>query len=60
MCPHQAAGNAGIAISYDTRAVALIYDGERVSGVRSAVVLACGGVEANAVLHNAAFRCGRV
>jgi tricarballylate dehydrogenase len=55
----QAAGNAGIAISYDTRAVALIYDGERVSGVRArrngrfvefavrAVVLACGGFEAN-------------
>src|SRR2546427_609779 len=48
-----------IAISYDTRAVALIYDGERVNGVRArrngrfvefavrAVVLACGGFEAN-------------
>jgi tricarballylate dehydrogenase len=55
----QAAEKAGIAISYDTRAVALIYDGERVTGVRArrngklaefparAVVLACGGFEAN-------------
>jgi tricarballylate dehydrogenase len=55
----QAADKAGIAISYDTRAVALLYDGERVSGVRArrngklaefsarAVVLACGGFEAN-------------
>jgi tricarballylate dehydrogenase len=55
----QAAEKAGITISYDTRAVALIYDGERVRGVRArrngklaefsarAVVLACGGFEAN-------------
>jgi tricarballylate dehydrogenase len=55
----QAVAKAGIAISYDTRAVALLYDGERVSGVRArrngklaefsarAVVLACGGFEAN-------------
>ena len=55
----RAAGKAGIDIKYDTRAVALIYDGERVSGVRAkqngrivefpahAVVLACGGFEAN-------------
>jgi tricarballylate dehydrogenase len=55
----QAAAKAGIDISYDTRAVALIYDGERVRGVRAkrhgkpvefparAVVLACGGFEAN-------------
>jgi tricarballylate dehydrogenase len=50
---------AGIDVSYDTRAVSLVYDGERVSGVRAkrdgrmvefsarAVVLACGGFEAN-------------
>ena len=49
----------GIEISYETRAVALIYDGERVLGVKAkvrgkpvdfharAVVLACGGFEAN-------------
>jgi tricarballylate dehydrogenase len=49
----------GIAIFYETRAVSLIYDGERVAGVRArqkgkpvefgarAVVLACGGFEAN-------------
>jgi len=55
----QAAAKAGITISYDTRAVALVYDGERVTGVRAkrngklaefparAVVLACGGFEAN-------------
>jgi tricarballylate dehydrogenase len=55
----QAAAKAGISISYDTRAVALLYDGERVAGVRArrngkpaefsarAVVLACGGFEAN-------------
>jgi tricarballylate dehydrogenase len=55
----QAAERAGITVSYDTRAVALIYDGERVTGVRArrngklaefparAVVLACGGFEAN-------------
>ncbi len=50
---------AGIEVFYDARATALIYDGERVSGVRvqhkgkaaefraKAVVLACGGFEAN-------------
>src|SRR5688572_1658058 len=50
---------AGIDIFYDTRATSLIYDGERVSGVRTkqkgksvefhakSVVLACGGFEAN-------------
>ena len=50
---------AGIEVRYDTRAAALIYDGERVSGVRAqekgkpvelhakSVVLACGGFEAN-------------
>jgi tricarballylate dehydrogenase len=50
---------AGIDVFYETRATALIYDGERVSGVRAqqkgkatefrakAVVLACGGFEAN-------------
>jgi tricarballylate dehydrogenase len=55
----QAVAKAGIAVSYDTRAVDLIYDGERVAGVRAkrngkraeflarAVVLACGGFEAN-------------
>jgi tricarballylate dehydrogenase len=55
----RAAEKAGIDIRYDTRAVTLIYDGERVSGVRAkqngrivefpahAVVLACGGFEAN-------------
>src|SRR5262252_2332245 len=55
----QALAKAGIAVSYDTRAVELIYDGERVTGVRAkcngkraefsarAVVLACGGFEAN-------------
>jgi tricarballylate dehydrogenase len=55
----QAAAKAGIDISYDTRAVALIYDGACVRGVRAkrhgkpvefparAVVLACGGFEAN-------------
>ena len=49
----------GIEICYETRAVALIYDGERVLGVQAkcrgkplefsarAVVLACGGFEAN-------------
>ena len=49
----------GITVSYDTRATELIYDGERVTGVRAnrngkraefaarAVVLACGGFEAN-------------
>ena len=50
---------AGIEVYYDTRATSLIYDGERVSGVRAkrngkslefhakSVVLACGGFEAN-------------
>jgi len=50
---------AGIELYYDTRATSLIYDGERVSGVRTkhkgkaaefrakTVVLACGGFEAN-------------
>jgi tricarballylate dehydrogenase len=50
---------AGIHIQYDTRATSLIYDGERVSGVRTnqngkaveyhgkVVVLASGGFEAN-------------
>jgi tricarballylate dehydrogenase len=49
----------GIAIFYDTRATSLIFDGERVLGVRAkqkgkvvefsaqAVVLACGGFESN-------------
>ncbi len=55
----QAALKAGIDIQYDTRAVSLLYDGERVSGVQAkhqgkliefhapAVILACGGFEAN-------------
>ncbi len=50
---------AGIPISYDTRATSLLFDGVRVQGVRAqqqgkpvelrakAVVLACGGFEAN-------------
>jgi tricarballylate dehydrogenase len=50
---------AGIDVFYEARATALIYDGERVSGVRAqqkgkaaefpakSVVLACGGFEAN-------------
>ena len=54
-----AAAKVGITVSYDTRATELIYDGERVTGVRAnrngkraefaarAVVLACGGFEAN-------------
>jgi len=54
-----AAKKAGIELYYDTRATSLIYDGERVSGVRAkrkgksvefrakSVVLACGGFEAN-------------
>ena len=54
-----AAKKAGIEILYDTRAIALIYDGATVQGVRvqrqgkpeeirgKAVVLACGGFEAN-------------
>jgi tricarballylate dehydrogenase len=55
----KAAHRNGIDIHYGTRAVSLIYDGERVTGVRAkqdgkyvefgaqAVVLACGGFEAN-------------
>jgi tricarballylate dehydrogenase len=58
-----AAKQAGIRILYDTRAVSLIFDGERVSGVRAnqrgravhfpakAVILACGGFEANAEMR---------
>ena len=54
-----AAEKAGIEVRYDTRVASLIYDGERVSGVRAqekskpvdlhakSVVLACGGFEAN-------------
>ncbi len=54
-----AAKKAGIEVRYDTRVASLIYDGERVSGVRAqekgkpvelhakSVVLACGGFEAN-------------
>src|SRR5919106_3081357 len=54
-----AARKAGIDVFYDTRAVSLIYDGAVVKGVRvqkegaaaefgaKAVVLACGGFEAN-------------
>ena len=54
-----AAVKKGIEIFYETRAVSLIYDGERVLGVKAkscgrpvefrapAVVLACGGFEAN-------------
>ena len=53
------AAKKGVEIFYDTRAVSLIYDGERVRGVTArshgkpvefharAVVLACGGFEAN-------------
>jgi tricarballylate dehydrogenase len=55
----RATSKAGITVHYQTRAVSLIYDGERVAGVRAkhdgrqvefparAVVLACGGFEAN-------------
>ncbi|HLH93461.1 MAG TPA: FAD-dependent tricarballylate dehydrogenase TcuA [Xanthobacteraceae bacterium] len=55
----RAAEKAGIEVSYETRAVSLIYDGERVTGVRAkkngrmadfsarSIVLACGGFEAN-------------
>lgn len=51
--------NSGIVIMYETRAVELLYDGEKVFGVRAkrqgkmielrakAVVLGCGGFEAN-------------
>ncbi|MBI4191367.1 MAG: FAD-dependent tricarballylate dehydrogenase TcuA [Betaproteobacteria bacterium] len=54
-----AAVKKGIEILYETRAVSLIYDGERVLGVKAksggkpvefrapAVILACGGFEAN-------------
>ena len=54
-----AAKKAGIEVLYETRAASLIYDGERVLGVHAqqkgkavelrakAVVLACGGFEAN-------------
>jgi tricarballylate dehydrogenase len=54
-----AARKAGIEISYETRAMSLLYDGIRVQGARAqragkvlefrakAVVLACGGFEAN-------------
>ena len=53
------AAKKGVEIFYETRAISLIYDGERVRGVRArshgkpvefharAVVLACGGFEAN-------------
>jgi len=55
----EAAAKRGIAIRYRTRALDLLYDGNRVEGVRvrldgalhelraGAVVLACGGFEAN-------------
>ena len=55
----RATAKAGIAVHYATRAVSLVCDGERVAGVRAkhdgrlatfparAVVLACGGFEAN-------------
>ena len=55
-----AAGRRGIEIRYQTRALSLLFDGVRVSGVRvrhdgaeselagKAVVLACGGFESNA------------
>jgi tricarballylate dehydrogenase len=55
----RAVAKAGIAVHYATRAVSLIHDGVRVAGVRAkhdgqlvafgarAVVLACGGFEAN-------------
>ncbi|MBC7710896.1 MAG: FAD-dependent tricarballylate dehydrogenase TcuA [Rhizobacter sp.] len=54
-----AAQKAGITVAYDTRVTSLLYDGERVSGVKvnqrgravefqgKAVILACGGFEAN-------------
>ncbi|MCC7484605.1 MAG: FAD-dependent tricarballylate dehydrogenase TcuA [Burkholderiales bacterium] len=54
-----AAKKAGIEVIYETRVTSLLYDGERVSGVRAqqrgkavefrarSVVLACGGFEAN-------------
>ena len=55
----ETASRKGIEIVYETRAVSLIYDGERVLGVNAkhhgkavsygarAVILACGGFEAN-------------
>ena len=58
-CLDAAAKKTGIEVFFDTRATALLYDGERVSGVRArqkgktaefraqSVVLACGGFEAN-------------
>jgi tricarballylate dehydrogenase len=54
-----AAKKAGVEVMFDTRVTSLIYDGEKVSGVRTkqkgkavefharCVVLACGGFEAN-------------
>ena len=54
-----AAKKAGIGVNFDTRVTSLLYDGEKVSGVRAkskgkavefrarCVVLACGGFEAN-------------
>ena len=54
-----AAKKAGIQVAFDTRVTSLIYDGEKVSGVRAkqkgkavefrarCVVLGCGGFEAN-------------
>ena len=54
-----AAAKAGVEVMYETRAVSLLYDGERVEGVRAqqkgkaielraaSVVLAAGGFEAN-------------
>lgn len=59
----KAALKAGIHIHYETRAKSLLFDGERVAGVRAsqqgrsvqfhagAVVLACGGFEANAEMR---------
>ena len=58
-CLDNAAKRAGIRMFYDTRAVSLIFDADRVTGVRTrqrgrsvdfrakAVILACGGFEAN-------------
>ena len=55
----QAAAKAGIEVHYGTRAVELMYDGEKVSGIKAkrdgklieyrapATILACGGFEAN-------------
>ncbi|MBI4190398.1 MAG: FAD-dependent tricarballylate dehydrogenase TcuA [Betaproteobacteria bacterium] len=59
-----AAAKAGIKVFYETRATDLIYDGERVQGVRArqkgkavefrakSVILACGGFEANAEMRS--------